>query len=276
VTFTFRAKHKRNSARNEVSMDDRFVTIAAFDSPVEAHLVLGLLEGEGIRAMLSGEEAASVFAGVGIAEVTIQVHESDVARADALLDEYEKGDDEEAADEDDPEAVGWVCTLCGEVADDAAQVCPSCQTPRGAVRDRPPDDEPRSRRRSGMTRKPKAPDGAVSRRDDTTTAPATPVAAEDGVGVDVPDVTTLLGDDMAERAFLAAFIGLLTATGGIFYLLGGLLAAFPFVAYSGWMLLKLMTYSGELSPPGLRRLYGAIALDAVTVFFFVMLLGRFW
>ena len=257
-------------------MADQFVTIAAFDSPVEAHLVLGLLEGEGIRAMLSGEEAASVFAGVGIAEVTLEVHESDVARADALLDEYQKGDDEEAADEDDPEAAGWVCTLCGEVADDAARVCPACQTPRGAVRDHPPDDEPRSRRRSGMTRKPRAPDGAVSRRDDTTTAPAPSVAAEDGVGLDVPDVTTLQGDDMARRAFLSAVFGLLTAAGGVLFLVAGLLVAFCFVAYSGWLLLKLMTYSGELSPAGLHRLYGAIALNAATVFFvLMMMLSRF-
>ena len=69
-------------------MSDQFVTIAAFDSPMEAHLVRGLLEGEGIRVMLSGENATAVFAGMGssFAEITIQVHEDDVARADALLD----------------------------------------------------------------------------------------------------------------------------------------------------------------------------------------------
>jgi hypothetical protein len=126
-----------------------------------------------------------------------------------------------------------------------------------------------------MTRKPKAPDDAVRRLDETTTAPTAALPEDVGAGVDVPDVTTLHGDDMARRAFLSAVFGLLAASGGIVVMFG-LLVAIPFVGYSGWLLLKLMAYSGELSPAGMRRMYGAIALDAIAVFFALTLVARVW
>ena len=117
-----------------VPMSDRFVTIAAFDSPVEAHIVRGLLDEDGVRAMLGGENATAVFAGLSLAEITLQVHESDLDRAEALLDEYENNADEPGLVDDEPEETGWVCSLCGELVDDTATDCPSCQTPRDAVR----------------------------------------------------------------------------------------------------------------------------------------------
>jgi hypothetical protein len=259
-------------------MSDRFVTIAAFDSPIEANLVLGLLEGECVRAMLGGEEATSVFAGLGIAEITLQVHETDVARADEILDEYQQDADEPGlADQEAP--TGWVCSLCGDLAAEDATVCPSCQTPRSAVRDDAAPELSRFGRRSGMTRR-KAPEGAVQRLGETTASvpmPTFPAGVGDETELrDLPDLTLPRGDDMARRAGLAAVFALLTLTSGFIYLFMGLVAMLPFFAYSCWTLLKLMTYSGELSPAGMRWLYTAVILNGITVLSVLSLLSFWW
>jgi hypothetical protein len=79
---------------------------------------------------------------------------------------------------------------------------------------------------------------------------------------------------MARRAFLSALFGLFTAPGGLIFRPLGVLAGLLFLAYSGWTLLKLMSYSGELSPVGLRRLYAAFALDLLIVLLIVFLVAR--
>ncbi len=259
-------------------MSDRFVTVAAFDSPVEAHLVCGLLEEEGIRAMLGGETATVLFAGVALAEITLQVHETNLEHAEALLDEYEKDKDEPVSeDEVSADASGWVCSLCGDVVEERLTVCPSCQTPGDAVRNTPAAGAPRLKRRSGMVRKPRAPEHSVQRLNETTAdVPAPKIEEAFGAGLDVPDVTTLPGDDLARRACLAAVFGLLTATSGMIFLALGLLVAFLFIGYSGWVLLKLMMYSGELSPAGMRWLHAAIVVDGICVLFILSILPRFW
>jgi hypothetical protein len=258
-------------------MSDQFVTIAAFDSPVEAHIVRGLLEEEGIRTMLGGENATVLFAGVSLAEVTLQVHESDLEHAEAVLDEYEKDATEPGSDDDIPQESGWVCSLCGELVDEAATVCPSCQTPRDAVREEPAAGASLLRRRSGMVRKTRGPEHAVQRLGETTASvPEPSVEDEMDTGIDVPDVTTLIGDDMARRALLSAVFGLITMTSGLVWLALGVIASLPFFAYSAWMLLKLMTYSGEVSPAGTWRLYGAIAVDGIIVLFVLSILSRWW
>ena len=76
----------------------------------------------------------------------------------------------------------------------------------------------------------------------------------------MPDVTTLVGDDMANRAFVAALFGFLF---------------FPLFFFSGWTLLKLMAYPGSLSPVGIRKLYAALVIDALGAVLILSVLARF-
>jgi len=240
-----------------------FVTIAAFDSMIEADLVRGILEEEGIPVILSGEHATSAFAGItALAEITLAVPEEELDRANRLLDEFESEPDEqvEALAEGSSEA-GWVCSLCGQFVEDAATACPSCQTPRDAVRDGSRPQQTDLTKRPRIIRLPRPPEQAVQRRDQMTDRPLPQeFQMEDETDSDLHDVATFLGDDMARRAFLAAMLGLLFT---------------PLVFYSGWCLLKLLTYSGEVSPSGMRYLYGAIALDVLGVLLFLALLAAF-
>jgi hypothetical protein len=206
--------------------------------------------------MLGGEEAASVFAGLGIAEIILQVHETDVARADEILDEYQQDADEPGLADEGPPS-GWVCSLCGDLAAEDATVCPSCQTPRSAVRDDAAPELSRFGRRSGMTRR-KAPEGAMQRLGETRASAPMPTFSA-GVGDEtelreLPDLTLQRGEDLARRALLSAVFGLVF---------------FPLIFYSGWVLLRLMTYSGELSPSGTRKLYGAMVVDLLGVLIYL-------
>ena len=239
-------------------MTDQFVTIATFDSPIEAHIVLGVLEGELIRGMLSGENAAAVFAGMGYAQITLLVHQEDVVRADAVLDDYQDEKDDPSPTDDDDED-GWVCSLCGEMVDDLVTICPSCQTQRGAGGKEAIAKEPRRPRRSGMERLNRAPDNAVQRLDQISAAPFASSSAP-LADVDVPDVTTSLGDDLARRAFIAAIFSLIFV---------------PLAFYSAWLLIKLMTYSGELSPSSLRKVYAAMVLDGISLLLVLGFVGLY-
>ena len=106
-------------------MSDKLVEVAAYSLPVEAHAARGLLEAEGIRAVVEGEGAVNVFSGVqGIGgKITLHVAESDAERAVALLSEIVDGPP--------PDDSGlWLCPLCGDAVSIDAPACPACETPR--------------------------------------------------------------------------------------------------------------------------------------------------
>lgn len=68
-------------------MSDDLVTIATFDMGAEAHIARGHLEAAGIKAVVVGEENASLRPLVGDAftSVRLLVHESDVDAAEHVL-----------------------------------------------------------------------------------------------------------------------------------------------------------------------------------------------
>ena len=67
-------------------MSDRIVTIARFANSIEANLMAQLLGDAGIKAVLSGENAANMYAGLPfVANVELQVRESDAQKAIEIM-----------------------------------------------------------------------------------------------------------------------------------------------------------------------------------------------
>src|ERR1700722_9550806 len=65
-----------------VLMSDKLVEVAAFSLPIEASAARGLLEAEGIKAVLCGEQVVGVLGIQGLGgKVTLHVAESDADRA---------------------------------------------------------------------------------------------------------------------------------------------------------------------------------------------------
>jgi hypothetical protein len=71
-------------------------TLAAFNTPLEAHLVRGILEAEGIESLLTNEQIMGVHPGLNFAlgGVQLKVREEDYERAQAILNGQEEEIDE--------------------------------------------------------------------------------------------------------------------------------------------------------------------------------------
>jgi hypothetical protein len=94
-------------------MNEKLVTIARFTDYIEAELSRQLLEGEGIRAFVSGQNVANVYGGVPAAiDIQLQTPESQAdeakeileasrQRGDGGLQQEDEGDLEQDWDDDD-------------------------------------------------------------------------------------------------------------------------------------------------------------------------------
>jgi len=96
--------------------------------PTDAHLFKGILEAQGIEALVRGE---ALFGARGEAPVTFDtlpsvwvMDDDDVDRARALADEYAKGD---TAAEPRPT---WRCAACREVVEGQFSECWQCGATR--------------------------------------------------------------------------------------------------------------------------------------------------
>jgi hypothetical protein len=223
-------------------MSDKLVLTATFDMPVEAALARGLLEAEGIKAFLTGGTTVNVFSGVrGLGgQIQLQVPEADALRAaEILAPHFDRPADGGGADAGDNDAL-WLCPLCGDAVNDDLDLCPSCQTPRPAARSSlavttTPGRNTVSR---DIQKEPAFPPEKI-----TADAPReAPPSALDG-DLDVPDMETLVGDDLVRRAFFASLFGFLSP-------------------YSIWLLTRLAFYPGKISPRLMPKFYGAILIDA--------------
>ncbi|MBN1509943.1 MAG: DUF2007 domain-containing protein [Sedimentisphaerales bacterium] len=89
-------------------MNEKLVTVARFSDYVEAELARQLLEAEGIRAFVMGENVGNVYAGVPAAiDIQLQTPESQAEKAIEILEaseqeaaESEREDMEQGWDED--------------------------------------------------------------------------------------------------------------------------------------------------------------------------------
>src|SRR5262245_12881907 len=130
-------------------MSDRLVTLATFPTVVEAALARNILQDGGIPAQITQDTANWMMSGM-FESVTLSVRESDVERADALLEEAlnspleveeeppDTGEEQLASEfaENLPDrspaadAPAWTCVACGARVANTDRRCWSCGASR--------------------------------------------------------------------------------------------------------------------------------------------------
>jgi hypothetical protein len=235
-------------------MPDQLITVATYTLPYEAELAKNLLEAEGIQALVGGDLSGGLLATF---QIQLQVPEEDAPRASAILAEVEASRDADWEERAEKGAGVWTCSLCGEPVADEMEICPSCQTPREAIRTSATD----------VRRDPPPPpaDG-IRIRDQVATTPQSsapavvPPAPEEEEAEEPPSPTTE-GDALALRALHAAVFSLLLA------------CLWPL---AWWYLARVFFYDGELSRTGMRNFNTALVITALVVVlvFAVVLAGH--
>jgi hypothetical protein len=233
-TIRWFLKGPGSPAEGKERMPDQIVTLAMFLDTMAAEMAKLRLEAEGIPVALSGDTSGGLFAGLGGAFGTIhlQVAERDRKRAETILAEMEKDQEEGPGPEDST-----------------------------AITAQKPEDED----------EPEAPaldqDDAIQKE-----VPAKATAAPPGeVGIapslhsrkkhkddDEAEYAIASGpEEIASRAWRAAVIGLVL---------------FPPVlhVYSIWLLLRLSSISAYLTPAASRKMYGALLIDMAVLVAVVM------
>jgi hypothetical protein len=91
------------SAEAAARAHGRFVTLATFWNPVEAHVLVGRLEAAGIRAYVADAETVAMdwLLANAVGGVKVQVAEPDASRAQQVLAEAADRHDADAEDEDE-------------------------------------------------------------------------------------------------------------------------------------------------------------------------------
>jgi len=74
-------------------MADKLVTIAKFANYIEADLAKQLLADFGIESVVTGQNAANIYAIPAIATIELQVFESQAQQAQEILQSQKKGED---------------------------------------------------------------------------------------------------------------------------------------------------------------------------------------
>lgn len=106
------------------------------ESPPEAYLVKGLLEANGIKAIVQGEELFGIRGGIPVTPATspsIWVAEQDVAEATQLIEEFFRA-------EVNQQEASWHCPNCGEMIEGQFTTCWNCGTDREAGNTQEGDD----------------------------------------------------------------------------------------------------------------------------------------
>ncbi len=75
-------------------MDEKLVTIAEFEDYIRADMARQTLEDFGIKAIVTGDNASNIYAGIpAIERPVLQVLESQADQARQILDEQQKRED---------------------------------------------------------------------------------------------------------------------------------------------------------------------------------------
>ena len=74
-------------------MADKLVTIAQFASYIEAEMAKQLLADYGIEAVAAGENAANIYSVPAIAEIDLQVLDSQAQQAQEILESQKRRSD---------------------------------------------------------------------------------------------------------------------------------------------------------------------------------------
>ena len=186
---------------------DDLVTIALYGSRQEASIAKCALDAENIQTYLIGAETTNTvwYVDVALDGVKLRVSQWDVDKATQVLAAI--------LSTGETIAIGlWKCPQCGADVDSGFESCWSCNAPY---------DEQSA--------------GAANF--------SAPGHLTNDPGIDGNADSSCSADDMAARAWLAAF-------NGIFF--------FPLLAYSFFLIVKLSRQ--ELSPAATRQFYGALAI----------------
>lgn len=248
-----------------MSKKRRLVTVAAFNSPVEADLARSRLTEAGIPASLADETTAGNFWVLvnAVGGVKLQVWEDDLARARETL-----GIDAESGSGPDPAAAsatagqGWTCPRCATHVEPGFEVCWNCGSAADgsvdpdfvaeASDDAPEAPAPRS--------DPEAAHGEADFEDEADAAPddnpfrspRAPLVDDAIVPEEPPPELTEHGDDLARRALWAAVVSMV-------------ICPVIFNVISIGMLLSLAVRNDPLSRRGSRRYYAAWLVNIVAV-----------
>ena len=101
---------------------------------MDAHFVRGLLEQQGIQAVVQGEALGTAMSGLPLSNEStpsVWVEEVDAQRAAAIVEEYTSRDKANANPESGDERRSlWICPNCGEKVEDQFTQCWKCSHKR--------------------------------------------------------------------------------------------------------------------------------------------------
>ena len=98
------------------------------ENPIEAHMVVDLLQAQGIEAVVQGEEIFGIRGAVPISYPTVCVlDDGDYDRARALALEYDR---EQYTPGEEDSRPPWTCAQCGEQIEGHFDQCWQCGAER--------------------------------------------------------------------------------------------------------------------------------------------------
>ncbi len=226
--------------------DERIVTLATFGNPIEAELARNLLEAEGIRALLSGDTANNTLGGMVHTTIALQVAEGDADRALEALAEFGPHDRRREFLADAARAGPMRPEGAEEEEDTAIRV------PEWASTEEPDEDDPEARYRvsASQFRSGKRPTTEERVQVSAPEPPAEKMAEPEPL--EEPVRVTWGPDDYASRALKAAVLGPIVCLGLLNF-------------YSVYLLIRLAFLDEEPSGTGMKKVYAAVAIDAVVV-----------
>lgn len=125
--------HLPDCRRYDDALDMALKAVYISRDAMEAHLLRDLLEGQGISAVITGELLASAAGaaalGMAVATPRVCVNEEDLARARAVVKDFEQRAASQVPPRRDPP---WICPRCRETIEAQFTDCWNCQAPRPA------------------------------------------------------------------------------------------------------------------------------------------------
>ena len=96
---------------------------------MDAHFMKGLLEQEGINAVVQGEALQETWGDLPLTSESLPsvwVPDQDVDKALPIIDEYKRRDEADAATGEPPARPTWACPNCGQRVEEQFTQCWHC------------------------------------------------------------------------------------------------------------------------------------------------------
>ncbi|MEW4455063.1 DUF2007 domain-containing protein [Bremerella sp. JC817] len=231
-------------------MASEFQRVASFGNPAEAHQLKAVLEEQGIRAFVEGDEIKTALSYIGaIGDVNVIVSSADIPAAAEVLEQLRQEADHRPGE-------AWFCGECQEVVDAGFDVCWKCGQSRDEVEAEMPVTAGHHVAPDGNELDENVPRPRFSASTDAANPFASP--RENNRGALMPGKLDEVHDEaeaMLKRAWRASIFGL---------------CGLPIFAnlYSMYLLVLALQQTQQFTPEGNTRFYRAFALNIVG--------GAFW